>query len=73
MARRLRVQGTVVVDVLVDETGSVVETRMLEGVAQNVGINEAALRAAGSARFNPATLDGARVKTWVRLTFPFEL
>jgi len=73
IARRLKVEGTVVLSLLVDETGKVIETRLLQGVTQNVGINEAALSAARSARFEPATKSGVRVKMWYQLTIPFKL
>lgn len=73
MARRLKVEGTVVVSLLVDETGRVAETRLESGVSQNVGINEAALAAARSAVFNPATKSGVRVKMWYQLKIPFKL
>jgi TonB family protein len=73
MARTLRVEGVVVVSVLVDENGQVAEVRMAEPIPRNVGINEAALRAARSARYKPATKDGVRVKMWTRLKIPFKL
>jgi outer membrane biosynthesis protein TonB len=38
-----------------------------------VGINEAALAAARTARFEPATKDGVRVKMWTTLRLPFRL
>jgi len=73
MARRLKVEGTVLVSLLVDETGRVVETRLESGVSQNVGINEAAIKAVRSAVFSPATKDGVRVKMWHQLKIPFKL
>ena len=73
MARRLKVEGTVVVSLLVDETGRVAETRLDSGVSQNVGLNEAALSAARSAVFNPATKSGVRVKMWYQIKIPFKL
>ena len=73
VAKRLRVQGTVIVAVLVDENGRVADTRLIQEVGQNVGLNEAAVRAARSARFKPATKDGVRVKVWFNLTVPFKL
>ncbi len=73
MARRLKVEGTVIVSLLVDETGRVAETRLDSGVSQNVGINEAAVAAARSAVFNPATKSGVRVKMWYQLKIPFKL
>ncbi|HEY2292981.1 MAG TPA: TonB family protein [Thermoanaerobaculia bacterium] len=73
MARTLRVEGTVVVAVLVDENGQVQDVRTAEPIRQNVGLNEAALSAARSAHYKPATKDGVRVKMWTRLRIPFKL
>jgi len=73
MARTLRVEGTVVISVLVDENGQAQEVRMAEPIRQNVGLNEAALSAARSAHYKPATKDGVRVKMWTRLRIPFKL
>jgi protein TonB len=72
-ARRLRVEGVVVVSVLVDENGNVQDARLLEPIQQKVGINEAALAVAHSARYRPATKEGVRVKMWTRLRIPFKL
>jgi TonB family protein len=73
VARKLRVEGVVVVNVLVDEQGHVEDVRLLEPIEQNVGINEAALQVARAARFKPAVRDGARIKMWTRLRIPFKL
>jgi TonB family protein len=73
MARTLRVEGVVVVSVLVDENGQVQEARIAEPIHRQVGLNEAALSAARNARFKPATKDGVRVKMWTRLRIPFKL
>ncbi|HEY0555314.1 MAG TPA: TonB family protein, partial [Thermoanaerobaculia bacterium] len=73
MARKLRVEGTVVVSILVDENGQVQEVRMAEPIKQKAGLNEAALAAARSAHYKPATKDGVRVKMWTRLRIPFKL
>ena len=73
IARRLRVEGEVVVSVLVGETGRVVDTRLDKRVRQDVGLNEAALEAARKARFRPATKNGVRVKMWTTISFPFKL
>jgi TonB family protein len=73
IARRMKVEGTVVLALLVDESGKVLDVRLERGVQQNVGINEAATSAGRSAKFNPATKDGVRVKMWYQLTIPFRL
>ncbi|HEV7787220.1 MAG TPA: TonB family protein, partial [Thermoanaerobaculia bacterium] len=73
IARSMRVEGDVVVSVLVDENGQVQEAKVTEPIAQKVGINEAALSAARSAHYKPATKEGVRVKMWTRLRVPFKL
>jgi TonB family protein len=67
------VEGTVIVSVLVDENGRVEEAKILTPIAQNVGINEAALKAARGARYKAALKGGVRVKMWTRLKIPFKL
>jgi TonB family protein len=73
IARRMRVEGTVVLSLLVDENGRVADVRLESGVSQNVGLNEAAIAAARTATFQPATKDGVRVKMWHQLKVPFKL
>ncbi len=73
VARRFRVEGTVVVSVLVSEDGDVLDTRLDRGVSRKVGLNEAALEAARRAKYRPATKDGVRVKMWTTLKIPFRL
>jgi TonB family protein len=73
IARMQKVGGNVIVNVLVSETGRVIEARILRGITQNVGINEAALEMARGATFQPATKDGARVKANKTLVVPFKL
>jgi TonB family protein len=72
LARKLGVEGVVVLSVLVDEQGRVEDVQLLEGISQNVGINEAALQVARGAHFTPATRNGTRVKMWTRLRIPFK-
>jgi TonB family protein len=73
LAKRLGVQGVVVVSVLVDAQGAVEQVRLVKGITQKVGINEAALAAARSARYRPATYGGVRVKTWANMSIPFKM
>ncbi len=73
VARQLRVQGVVVVSVLVDENGQVQDVRVIEPIQQKVGLNEAAVAVARAAKYRPATKDGTRVKMWTRLRVPFKL
>ncbi|MGZ7077817.1 MAG: TonB family protein [Thermoanaerobaculia bacterium] len=72
LAIRQHLQGSVVVTVLVSETGSVLEAKVLSGLGR-LGIDEAALRAVRTARFSPAVKSGKRVRTWMPLRFDFKL
>ncbi len=72
LARKLRVEGVVVLSVLVDEQGHVVDLRVQEP-SPSLGFNEAAVQAARGAVFKPATKDGVPVKMWARLRIPFKL
>ena len=63
IARQQRVEGKVVVLVLVDENGNVTETRLQQGVAQSA-VNNAVLAGVKSAKFRPATKNGLAVKMW---------
>lgn len=65
-ARRQRVGGTVILEVLVDHTGQVEDVRVLRSVRSD--IDNAAVAAVRSWRYRPATKDGVRVK--VRQTQP---
>jgi TonB family protein len=74
MARQRRVQGTVLMSVLVSESGQVLETRVLKGIAQPVGLNEAAEQVIRRSTFSaPMMRDGTRVKAWATVPVKFEL
>jgi len=74
IARRMKIEGDVVLSLLVDETGRVLEARLIRGVGgKGGGLHEAALKAARRARYRPATKNGVRVKMWTTLKIPFRL
>jgi TonB family protein len=73
VARRLRVQGDVVMRLHVDAQGKVTEVEVVTGVSETAGIDEAAVSAARGARFRHATLDGRPVASTYLLTLPFRL
>jgi TonB family protein len=73
MAKMQKVEGTVITSVLVSETGSVLEVRVLRGVTRAVGLNEAAQQAMRRSTFQPGTKDGVRVKAWVTVPVEFKL
>jgi len=70
LARRARVQGTVVLMMVVDERGVPMQVRVLDGP---VALQDAALQAARQWRFEPAQMDGHPVAASFRLTLNFRL
>jgi TonB family protein len=73
MARAQRVEGTVILNVLVSETGQVLDVRILRGVNRGGGLNEAAVQSARRTSFSPPTKDGVRVKAWTTVPVDFKL
>jgi len=63
IARQQRVEGRVVILVLVDENGQVSESRLQQGVAQ-AAVNDAVVAAVKNAKFRAATKNGIPVKMW---------
>ena len=64
MARQQHVEGKVVVLVLVDDQGRVVESRLQQGVSNQPAVNEAVLAGVRRAKFRAATKNGVPVKMW---------
>jgi len=69
-AKYARVTGQVIVKVLVDETGKVIEAEAVCGPQQ---LNGAAVSAARGVRFSPTTLSGVPVKVSGTVTYNFTL
>jgi TonB family protein len=67
-ARKANAVGTVQVEVLIDETGKVISARALFGPQI---LQEAAVKAAKRARFNPLIVDGVAAKVKGILTYDF--
>lgn len=70
IAKQLGVQGTVSVQVLLDETGKVISARAVSG---HPTLSPAAQAAAYQARFTPTLLDGQAVKVSGVITYIFRL
>lgn len=70
-ARRLGVQGKVVLEVVVDEEGKVARARVLRPL--HPLLDEAALRAAKGLRFRPGRVDGRPVRVKIPYTYVFVL
>jgi TonB family protein len=71
VARVQKIGGQVLTNVLVSETGSVLDVRILRGINRPVGLNEAAQATMRRSSFAPATKDGVRVKAWVTVPVDF--
>lgn len=71
IARRAREQGVVILDAVIDETGSVTGIEVIKSL--RFGLTESAVRAVGSWRFRPATLDGRPLAVRYTLTVRFAL
>ena len=72
-AMRARIQGTVVVEAVVLEDGSVGETRIKESIDDKYGLDANALEAAAQWEFEPGTLDGKPVAVLMELRLQFRL
>jgi protein TonB len=69
-AKRMRTQGTVTVDVILDETGKVVAANASAGPAI---LRDAAIQAALKAKFSPTKLSGQPVKVAGVINYKFAL
>jgi TonB family protein len=69
-ARRLRIEGTVVLQTVIDVTGEITQIEVLQNVT---GLTLQAIRAVRTWRFQPATLDADPVPVYFVLTVNFEL
>jgi TonB family protein len=69
-ARRMRISGTVVVEVVIDESGKVISARATDGPAM---LADAAVQAAKHAKFSPTKLSGQPVKVSGVINYKFTL
>lgn len=71
-ARSLGIQGTVTINVLVSEKGNVVDAKIIQGIKNAVGFDQAALQAVRRWKFEPATVKGIKVKVWFPVAIEFK-
>ena len=71
-ARELRQEGTVVLRVLVSETGAVEQVEVDSGTSFRQ-LREEALRAVRRWRYEPALEQGVRVRVWITEQVTFKL
>lgn len=70
-ARRLHVEGEVLVEVIFHANGTIQVVRVLKGLGH--GLDEAAVRAAARIRFTPSTRDGQPVDVHTTMHIVFQL
>jgi TonB family protein len=71
-AKRLKLGGTVIVNVLVSEKGDVLKAEIARGLRTAFGFNQESLRAVRQWKFNPASIKGIRVKVWMPVAIEFK-
>ena len=72
IAQEAGIEGTVVVQVFVDDKGRVKETNILKGIP-NTGLDEAAADAIRNVRFRPAKQRERAVGVWISIPVNFRL
>ena len=71
IARKARIQGVVIVEAIIEKDGTVSNVKVLKGLP--MGLDQAAVDAVKSWRFQPATLNGKPVAVIYNLTINFQL
>ena len=69
IARHARLQGTVILEAVIDESGRVLDVHILKRLP--MGLDRAAADAVAQWRFSPATLNGRPLKVFYTLTVNF--
>jgi TonB family protein len=72
VARKVGIDGTVVVKAFVNAEGQVTETVILEGYS-NCGLNEAAMNAIKQAKFKPAMQRDRPIGVWIAIPVHYRL
>jgi protein TonB len=72
-ARSLRIEGTVLINVLISEKGDVIDTEIIRGIKNAVGFDQSALKAVRQWKFEPASVKGIKVKVWMRVAVEFRI
>ncbi|MFQ5708361.1 MAG: energy transducer TonB [bacterium] len=72
IARKVGIEGRVIVHVLVDATGKVKDTKILKGLGHS-GCDEAAVKAIKSVKWKPARQRDKAVAVWVSIPVIFKL
>ena len=71
IAREARIQGTVILETVIDRAGKISRVRVVKGLP--MGLTDSAIEAAKTWNYQPATLNGERVKVYYQVTVNFRL
>jgi TonB family protein len=71
LAQRARVEGDVLLEVVVGPTGDVIDVTVIRGLSH--GLGEAAAEAVWKWKYRPATVDGQPVESTINVTVSFKL
>lgn len=70
-ARRVKLQGVVIVEAIINQDGHVVDARILKDIG--FGCGESVVQAVRGWRYEPARLDGRKISVYLTITVNFQL
>ena len=73
MAKKLRAQGMVTLNILVGIDGNVEDIKILNVSRTGIGFEKSAEKAVRQWRYKPATKNGVRVRMWLPVRVPFKM
>ena len=71
-AQRLGISGSITVNALIDEKGNVIDTAILKGIQDDMGLGKSAETAVKKWKFQPARKNGVAVKVWKSFVIAFK-
>ncbi|MCK7483423.1 MAG: energy transducer TonB [Candidatus Moduliflexus flocculans] len=71
-AQRLGIAGSITVNALIDEKGNVIDTAILKGIQDDMGLGKSAETAVKKWKFQPARKNGVAVKVWKSFVIAFK-
>lgn len=72
LAQDRGLEGSITVNALIDEKGNVIDTGILKGMQDDLGLGKAAETAVRKWKFEPARKDGVAVKVWKSFVIAFK-
>lgn len=70
-ARRMKIRGVIVAQMLIDENGEIKDVRILRNIPGKHGLDKQVIKALKQWRFKPAVKNGVRVSVYYTQTFSF--